>query len=431
MTLQTAAPAVAKPVPDPVRRRGALPLLVGAAVCLLPFLSPAGPGNTAPADLAIVAATATGLLWAAAEGLRLPLPYAWGMTGMVVGGAVAALLADAPLGSALVLCEDVMLLAWGATVALGHHDVRVVAALTKAWCRFAPSYAAAGVAAYLLGLHALSGVTAEDGARAAYTFGDPNLAGNYLVVSLFVMAACRRPRSPVLRVAGYLALVTAIALTGSNGALLTLVVGVALALTLGQFRRGALAGALTLSSLLLLTALAVLVVLPRVDLGGLRAQAQDSVPLLRDSLGRSDSSGSERATLVEEGLSLFLRGDVTGYGPARTKATLERTQAPYVKEAHNDYVATLVERGVLGALGLVVFGAAVVARAVRLLVRPLPATFASLVPRPWLLVVIAPVMATAAAFYETLHFRHLWTWLGLLAALALATHDEQATRRPR
>jgi hypothetical protein len=68
---------------------------------------------------------------------------------------------------------------------------------------------------------------------------------------------------------------------------------------------------------------------------------------------------------------------------------------------------------------------------VRLLVRPLPATFASLVPRPWLLVVIAPVMATAAAFYETLHFRHLWTWLGLLAALALATHDEQATRRPR
>lgn len=431
MTLQTAAPAVAKPVPDPVRRRGALPLLVGVAVCLLPFLSPAGPGNTAPADLAIVAAIATGLLWAATEGLSIPLPYAWGMTGMVVGGAVAALLADAPLASGLVLCEDVLLLAWGATVALGHHDVRVVAALTKAWCRFAPSYAAAGIAAYLLGLHALSGVTAEDGARAAYTFGDPNLAGNYLVVSLFVMAACRRPRSPVLRALGYLALVTAIAFTGSNGALLTLAVGVFLALTLGQFRRGALAGALTLSSLLLVTALAALVVAPRVDPEALRARAEDSVPLLRDSVGRSDSSSSERATLVHEGLFLFLRGDVTGYGPARTKATLERTQAPYVKEAHNDYVATLVERGIVGALGLLVFGAAVLARTARLLLRPLPAAFASLVPRPWLLVVIGPVMATAAAFYETLHFRHLWTWLGLLAALALATRDEQATRRTR
>ncbi|MGN6131695.1 MAG: O-antigen ligase family protein [Nocardioidaceae bacterium] len=431
MTLQTAAPAVAKPVPDPVRRRGALPLLAGVAVCLLPFLDPAGPGNTAPADVAIVAAIAAGLLWAAAEGLSVHVPYAWGMTGMVVGGAVAALLADAPLGSALVLCQDVLLLAWGTTVALGRHDVRVVAALPRAWCRFAPAYAAAGVAAYLLGVHALSGVTARDGVRAAYTFGDPNLAGNYLVVSLFVMAACRRPRSPALRGAGYLVLVAAIAFTGSNGALLTLAVGVVLAVTLGQFRHGALAGALTLCGLLIATALTVLVVVPRVDFAQLRAQAEDSVPLLRDSVGRSDSSSSERATLVHEGLALFMGGDVTGYGPARTKATLERTQAPYVKEAHNDYVATLVERGVVGALGLLVFGAAVVARSLRLLVRPLPAAYAALVPRPWLLVVVGPVMATAGAFYETLHFRHLWTWLGLLAALALATHDEQAKRSSR
>ncbi len=431
MTLQTAAPAAAKPVPDPVRRRGALPFLTGLAVCLLPFLSPAGPGNTSPADVAIVAAIVTGLLWTVTEGLRVRVPYAWGMTGMVVGGATAALLADAPVGSALVLAEDLLLLTWAATLALGHYDVRVVAALTRAWCRFAPAYAAVGVAAYVLGVHLLSGVTARDGSRAAYTFGDPNLAGNYLVVSLFVMAACQCPRSPVLRRGGYLALLVAIGFTGSNGALLTLAIGLVLAVAIGQFRKGAVAGAMAVSVMLLAGAFTVVVVMPRVDLNGLRTQAQDSVPLLRDSVGRSDSSSSERATLVEESLALFLRGDVTGYGPARTKATLERTQAPYVKEAHNDYVATLVERGVVGALGLLVFAAAVLARCLRLLVRSLPPPYAALVPRPWLLVVVAPVMATAGGFYETLHFRHLWTWLGLLAALALATQDEERKGRSR
>jgi hypothetical protein len=34
-------------------------------------------------------------------------------------------------------------------------------------------------------------------------------------------------------------------------------------------------------------------------------------------------------------------------------------------------------------------------------------------------------MATAAGFYEVLHFRHMWTWLGLVAALVLAMQDEQ------
>ena len=42
-----------------------------------------------------------------------------------------------------------------------------------------------------------------------------------------------------------------------------------------------------------------------------------------------------------------------------------------------------------------------------------------MLPRAWLLVTIAPVMAVSATFYEVEHFRHLWTWLGLLAALVL------------
>jgi O-antigen ligase len=304
-----------------------------------------------------------------------------------------------------------------------------VAAVTRAWSRTAPLYSGVMVCAYLLGLNALSGVSAKDGARAAYTFGDPNLAGNYLVVSLFVMAACKHPRSPWVRRIGYVLVLIAIGFTGSNGAMLTLLVGLMLSLAVTRYRRsGALAGLTTLAASVLVAGVVFVFVMPRVDLNQIREQAAGSIPLLRDSLGRSDSSTSERATIVEEGTNLWLRSDATGFGPARTKATLASSQAPYVKEAHNDYLATLLERGLIGALGLLVLGLAVLVRCLRLVVGTLPQVYADLVPRAWLLGVLGPVMATAAGFYEVLHFRHLWAWLGLIAALVLVMQDEE--RRP-
>ena len=205
--------------------------------------------------------------------------------------------------------------------------------------------------AYLIGINALSGVTGKDGVRASYTFGDPNLAGNYLVISLFMMAACKRPRPPCTRRVGYLVVLMAIGFTGSNGAMLTLLIGARVLAVLSRYRGRAATRRCALAD-------------PRVDRGRRAGRRRDarrrprrqsasrprgSVPLLRDSFGRSGSSTAASArTIVREGNDLFLEGNATGYGPARTKATLQASQAPYVKEAHNDYLATLLERGVIG-----------------------------------------------------------------------------------
>jgi O-antigen ligase len=405
-----------------------LPAVVGATVCLLPFLDPAGPGNTAPADVAMVAAIVVALLHATREHVRIRFPYLAGVTGLVVGGAVAALAARAPASVGLVLVQDLLLLVWAATIALGGRSHMIVVAVTRAWCRTAPVYSAVVVCAYVVGFAPLSGVSAKDGVRAAYTFGDPNLAGNYLVVSLFVMAACERPRSAGVRRAAYAVVLLAIAFTGSNGAMLTVVLGLVCSLSLTALRRrGPIAGLLALTASLLAACLLVLVVLPRVDVDGLRERAAGSVPLLRDSFGRSAGSSDERSVILAEGTELYLHGDALGYGPSRTKATLQATQAPYVKEAHNDYLATLLERGLIGAVGLLMLGVAVAWRCGRLCLTPLPPKYAEIVPRAWLLVTIAPVMAVSASFYEVLHFRHLWTWLGLVAALVLALqHDSES-----
>jgi O-antigen ligase len=429
MTIAAARPASAGIARPGLPRGDVLATMMGLTVCLLPFLVPAGPGNTALADVGMTLCIGLALLWSVREHLPVKIPYLLGIAGLLLGGAFAAIVAQAPVGVGLVLAQDVLLLAWGAALAMGRHNPTVISAVTRAWCRTAPIYSGVMAASYLLGINALSGVSAKDGVRASYTFGDPNLAGNYLVVSLFVMAACKCPRSPGVRRIAYTLVLAAIGFTGSNGAMLTLLVGLVLCLTVTRYKRhGALVGLTTLAASVLVAGTVFVFVMPRVDLGQIREAAAGSVPLLRDSFGRSGSSTSERATIVSEGTNLFLQGDVTGFGPARTKATLAANQAPYVKEAHNDYLATLLERGLIGALGLLALGVAVLVRCGRLVVGKLPDDYADLVPRPWLLAVVGPVMATAAGFYEVLHFRHLWTWLGLIAALVLIMQDHQKKR---
>lgn len=407
-----------------------VPAVVAVSVCLLPFLSPPGSGNTAPADLGIGTAIVLATLWVAHQQLTLSFPYAVGVCGLMVGGALAALVAGAPLSTVLVLVQDLALLLWAAVLTLGRHRVAIVAAATKAWTLGAPVYATVMLTAYLTGVNSIAGVSADDGVRASYTFGDPNLAGNFLVMSLFMMAACARPRRRAVRLYGYTVIVVAISFTGSNGAMLTLCVGVVLALAAQRFRTGGvLAGLAVIAAVATLTVTLVGFVLPRVDVDGLRQQAANSIPLLRDSVARSGNSSGERATILQEGMKRWFEGDLTGYGPGQTKARLEAVQSPYPKEAHNDYLAALLERGVIGVLGLVALVVAIGVRCLRLVTCDLPEAYARLIPRWWLLGVIGPVMAVAGTFYEVLHFRHLWTWLGLVAALCFVSLDRRRKAR--
>jgi O-antigen ligase len=424
----SAAPVETGPVTR--RRETALPVMVGITVALLPILVPAGPGNTAVADVGMAASIAIGLLWLTRERLPLALPYAVGVALLLIGGALAATVAGAPLTTATVLAQDVFLLLWAATLALGRYDPAIIAAATTTWCRVAVTYSAIVLVAYVIGFGPLSGVTAADGVRASYTFADPNLAGNYLVTSLFMMVACKRPRAASTRRLSYVLVLVAIGFTGSNGAMITLLIGCAVCVAASQYRkRGPQTGLLSLIVAAVVAAALLVLVFPRVDFEAVREQASNSVPLLRDSVGRSGASENERKTIFEEGITLFFEGNAAGYGPARTKATLQATQAPYVKEAHSDYLAVLLERGIVGATGLLLLAAAVAGRCWRLLNGRLPPDYAEIVPRAWLLIVIAPMMATAALFYEVLHFRHLWTWLGIVAALALVMQDHSEHRR--
>ena len=264
----------------------------------------------------------------------------------------------------------------------------------------------------------LVGASSADGARAQLWFDNPNMAGNYFLVSFFIVLIGRHPRRPVPRAAACLIILAALMLSGSNAALLSLLIGLGATGLLAVWRRVDLLNALAAAALgVVLLAFAIVYV---VDSNLTSDVAESSNVLVERSLARGGKSAEGRTSLFTEGVQLYRTGSLWGRGPASTKTTLDLGfTTSKVKEAHNDYLATLVERGVLGALGLLVFMAGVGIRAYGVARRPMRPQYARVLSSPPAVFGVLLAMAFFAITHEILHYRHAWAFFGLLAALHL------------
>ena len=385
-----------------------------AAVVTMPILTPAGPGNTAIADITMTAAVLACALWLHRARVRIHVPYLLGMGLLMLAGSAAALRAQS-LNSALTVVQDFFCLAWGAAIASAiSARASLLSAFLKAWVWSAIGWACVLCFGRMAGINWMAGITAKDGGRAALTFNDPNLAGNYLLCGLAVLLATSAVKHRAARVFGIVVILLAIIFTGSNGAALGLGLTLGVGTLLRIRRKYGVAGALAVVAL---GGALFGVVSPQISLSQIRQQAADSVQLLRDSLGRTDESSGTRQVLFSESLRLYLTNDLIGVAPGRTKATLKESGAPYVKEAHNDYMATMVERGALGGLGLAVLLVTAAQRVTRVAMRPRSPVVRELVPKPEFLLGLGCAFIAAGFFYEVLHFRHLWAYLGLVAGI--------------
>src|SRR6185436_19045884 len=186
----------------------------------------------------------------------------------------------------------------------------------------------------------------SDLTRTALTFGNPNLAASYLLVSLMVVVACGRPRRRGLRVAACVLIVGAILATGSLAGLVGLVVA-GLSLTLLTIvRRAGIVPAVGTALCLVIAVGLVAGWMARTNVLGEAASSPNV--LIRHSVGRADESSQHRDSLYQEEFGLFWNGSIWGIGPGATEELLGQGQSTQTKEAHNDYIAVLVERGVLG-----------------------------------------------------------------------------------
>lgn len=403
---------------------------IALAVAMLPLLRPAGPGNSSPVDVLIALAIGVTLLWAGSSRIPLRFPYGLAVGVFLAAGALAALTGPFTSGNLpalpepiirratgiLALVQDLVLLAWGLAIANAARSGSALKLVVRTWAWSSIVWAGLLDVAYFSGNAELSGTATFD--RASLTFTDPNMAASYYFVSIMIIAATRCPRHRLARVGAYALLLTALALTRSNGGITSLLVGTTAASIVFLHKRfGTMATVATVALVGPLVAAALLAIHPEEIQ---RLANQSGQPLLMQSIGRSDESARQRETIIYETLPLYFEGDrPLGWGPGATQPALLALQVPYAQEAHDDYLAALVERGVFGAIGLLLFIASVAVRTWSVVAMPLSADFASAFPSKGPLLGAILGVAATATFYQVFHFRHIWALLAIIAALYL------------
>ena len=390
---------------------------VVAAVMMLPLIKPQGPGNLGPVDPMILAGIVTVLLWAATQNRVLQVPYAIAMGLSLVAGALGALNGPVPELGAVALLQDLVLLIWCAAIVTLAQESNALRTLVRAWAGASILWAVLLLVSVSLGLTAISGQTVANGSRAALTFGDPNVAANYFCLSIMIVWASRWPRNVFLRWTGYFLLFLALVLTGSNGGVVATATAVAVASIAAAARRHGIMGAIaaTMSFILLGAACWQFV-----DPSAIENYARSSnIQIVRDGIGRGSSSASGRGFLLRETTSLYVDAGILGRGPLSTKVVLAKEQAPEIKEAHNDYAAAIVERGVLGALAVLLLIGSLLVRGLSAGIAKLADNVEVAVPRPAALIGAVQGCLIAGMFYEVLHFRHVWAAFAIVAATYL------------
>jgi MFS family permease len=400
--------------------------VTAVAVALLPLAVPTGPANVAPIDGFIAAAFGASLLWAGTIGWRWQFPYAVAVGLSMLGGALGALAGPVPNAGLIAITQDVVLIVWCWTVANIAHSPTNLRVLLKTWAYSGIAWAVVAFVGLATGSSLLTGQIERQGSRVQITLADPSYAANYFLVSIMIMWATGHPRPRAVRWAAYALLVAAILTTGSNSGMVGLLVGTLVATALGTYRRMGMIPAMTLAACLILCSY---VAASTVDLASIQNRAHESrYSFVRDGIGRSPQSVGQRETLLQESIHLYRTGSPLGRGPVSTKPRLEAEMAPLIKEAHDDYFAALLERGIIGFVGVFLLVGSIALRSISVVKEKLSEPFAEVVVRPNALVGAVAGTLVAGTVYELLHVRHVWALFAFVATLYLWGNDRRPAR---
>jgi O-antigen ligase len=246
-----------------------------------------------------------------------------------------------------------------------------------------------------------------------------------------VLLASPWPRHRLVRLVAAGWLLAGIWVTASNGALLGVGVGLGAMVVAAGLRAGrttgqrlAVAGAVLAACGLLGGGALLAFGVPRVQVSEVEAVAaaqRERGGVLGESVGRLDRGVLGRLDIWKRAWDGAGSRVLVGVGP-NSASRIPVPPRTLGRELHNDYVAFLIERGVLGLLGLL--GLCVV------LLRWSGRLLRAGGEGRWRLAGLGGAVIanlTLAASHESFHFRHLWVLFGLvLAAIAADTGDRGA-----
>ena len=378
----------------------------------LPFAAPD------PLNLAVLLAFAAVVV---TRRIPLELPLLLPVLAATAGSVFAVMSAESVSASVFSLAQDAYLYVWAvALVALLRRRGEMLAA------RRATAAVALCVALGALwehwthGGHSLSSLLAPRGHRAYGTFGNANMSAEFQMLGIFTVLGLegRIPRW-LTRVA--LALLVAGILTAkSNGTLIALAIGVVVWALCRAHARGV--PARRLAGTVALAAMAIVLQAWLVSEMGLGGDWLQSI-LKKTLLARMEHSTEVRGRIWER-LEHRLAQHPLGIGPGNSSAGAveigerERKDGLDAKEAHNDYVGYTVERGPLGAIGLLAALLTLGARLARgrraLAARTGDARCAIALQAAGLGALAGSLVQSTVI--EQLHFRHLWWWVAWMWA---------------
>jgi O-Antigen ligase len=400
-------------------------LVLGLAVAALPLLVPKGPGNTAPVDALAVIYLLVALVALPRMGRRLRRPAGLALLLFLAAGMIANLASeDVGLGLVTLLIEVYLfLLFFGVSNDLAD-DARGLNAILVVWTLAAIAWTFLPV---LVAMHVLPQelpVVGVQGPRPAGTSGNPNLLGSYLVTSFFVLLASPWPRARLLRLVAAGWLLWGIWLTGSNGGISGLLLGLAVLGVGAVFRRGrtreqvqGLVGALLLVVVLLVVGAGALIEWQAGRSGPIRVFSDESQESpLGSTLGRTDRGLEDRLEIWRRTWEAASPHVVLGIGPGQfVGLNLPNPKGVARSSTHNDYLSVTIERGLLGLIAYLAICWMLVRWSGRLLVAEGDgrATHRALGGAVW------ANLAFGLA-HETYHFRHMWM---LYALVWVAAHQ--------
>lgn len=404
-------------------------------VCLIPVVVPSGPLRLAIVDAVIVLGLAAFAVMFLTRKEPIWVPFMAPVLMITVGSLAAVVNAESPSAAFMTMAQDAYLFLWFIMVVhvLRNRDLT---AIQLTWIWVANIIALVGIIIVLTQGHlSVFDLIKPKGKRAYGTFYDPNMFAGYLVMSLFIVLSMGRRLAWLVKWGSILLISVCIVATKSNGGMLSLIVGLAVWVTMRAWTRRIPAVAMAASALLIVSlGLGALWMNAGVGLGAAQLSAFES----NSFLARAGHSSAGRFTIWKHLQETYARSPL-GIGPGNSRwLTLSiedrlRPNSLQAKEAHNDYLAYAIERGPLGLLGLLAllgsaFGKLGAAAMRRDDDETTPDTTGPLVAA------LAGALAAAAVHaltIEVLHFRHFWLLMAIVCAIeARATAGKSGSRRP-
>jgi hypothetical protein len=358
----------------------------------------------------------------------ISLPYTVAMWFVLLGSLVSTFAAPAPLNGLIVILKEVYIFFWFVTLTavFSQFNARDFRRIMLVWTGIVLLHGFLIVAQFLSPdlwrfTTALVGRSTDfDIYRPAGLFLNPNTAAFFQLVG-FVPLLLANLSKKVTMILGILLFITMVS-PGSMGATLAFIVGLMVAVAAILVSGGYLVPIIKIFVQLVI----VISILAGLLYFAINQHEGYQTHFNKILFGRAERSSGGRFDLWQRGIDVFLdRGILLwGIGPENFRKVDGKD-----KQLHNDLLAFAVERGLLGTLGLVLFGTLAVSRATYMLLiyfkYPHRARLAVAV---FLAVFVATLVESLT--HQVFHTRQLWLALALQEAILFKMTTSESGLEP-